>query len=361
MSPEKISAIRSANQQISQARFKTAEELISWMGAMQAQDYNMVKWAFGIRMPGSTLESISNEIDSGRIIRTHVLRPTWHFVSSDDIFWMTSLSAAHIRSALSVRDKQLGLDSRIFSKCNKSIEKILSGNKYLTRDELFTELVKSGLKIKREQAYHIFTRSEVDGIICSGRQRGGKPSFALLNEWVPKDRKKYTREESLKELADRYFTSRGPATVRDFAWWSGLSLTEARSGLEHNRSALVSEKYEDLTYWFSAAVNGTDNFNNIFLLPAYDEFLLSYRDRSDVITFTDQKKAVSNNGIFYPIILSGNQIVGTWKRKDEKGRINISTALFQKGAKLQKEEMKNVVKRYSEFFGRETVVKNEIH
>jgi hypothetical protein len=353
MSPEKISGIRSANQQISQARFKTAEELISWMGAMQAQEYYMVKWAFGIRLPGSTLESINNEIDSGRLIRVHVMRPTWHFVSAEDIYWMISLSAAHIRSALSARDKQLGLDSRIFNKCNKSIEKILSGNKYLTRDELFTAMVASGLKINKEQVYHIFTRSEVDGIICSGRQRGGKPSFALLNEWVPENRKKYTRDESLKELANKYFTSRGPATVQDFAWWSGLSLTEARSGLEHNRSALVSEKYKNQTYWFSAAVNDTDNFNNIFLLPAYDEFLLSYRDRSDVITFTDQKKAVSNNGIFYPIILSGNQIIGTWRRKNEKSRISISTALFQKGKKMQEENLMNAIKRYSEFFGRQ--------
>ncbi len=354
MKSDKISALRTENQLISQSGFDTAEELTAWMGAIQAQDYYMVKWAFGLRLPGTTLQSINNEIDSGKIIRTHVLRPTWHFVSSEDVYWMTGISASRIGSALAVRDQHLGLDKALLKKCSIAIEKVLRDDQHLTRDELFAAITETGLKLEREQASHIFVRAEVEGIICSGRQKKGKPTYALLNEWVPENKKKYKRDESLKELAHKYFVSRGPATVQDFAWWSGLSLTEARTGLEHNKSFLISEKIQDQTYWFANSVAEHVRGNNIFLLPAYDEFLISYRDRSAVITHTDQKTAVSNNGIFYPVILSDNHIAGTWKRKEEKGGISVSISLFQKGSKLNEKKLLNAVKRYSEFFGRKT-------
>jgi len=348
MTLNSISALRSFNQQLSNQEAKTAKDVACWMGAIQAQDFNMVKWAFGIRLPNSTEKSINEEIDSGRIIRTHLLRPTWHFVSSDDIYWIQKLSAAHIKSALSYRDSQLGLTSRIFSKTNSAIEKILKNNIHLTREELFAGLVKSGLKLNNEQASHIFVRAETEGIICSGRQKKGKPTFALLNEWVPENKKRYNRDESLKELGYRYFMSRGPATVQDFAWWSGLSLSEARMGLEYNKSELVSEVIENQTFWFSdPPVNLDPNKGQVFLLPAYDEFLLSYRDRSASISDYDHKLAVSNNGIFYPVILAENQITGTWKRKSKREKIIISTNQFT--TKLSAESMENAVIRYSRF------------
>lgn len=351
MRPESISAFRSLNQQISTQKFKTGKDIACWMGAIQAQDYNMVKWAFGIRLPDSTEKSINEEIDSGRIIRTHLLRPTWHFVSSDDIFWIQKLSADHIRSALSYRDNQLGLTSRIFSKTNSAIENILKNNNHLTREELFSELVRSGQKLKREQASHIFVRAEIEGIICSGKQKKGKPTFTLLHEWVPENKKRYTRDESLKELGYIYFMSRGPATVQDFSWWSGLSIREARLGLEYNKSVLFSEVFDDQTFWFSnPQVNLELIKEKVFLLPSYDESLLSYRDRSASISDNNHKKAVSNNGIFYPVILSDNQIAGTWKRKSKRDNVIISTNLFK--TKLPPESMENAINRYSMFLGK---------
>jgi hypothetical protein len=351
MNTKRISAFRSLNQQISNHKFKTARDIASWMGALQAQDYNMVKWAFGIRLPDATEISINEEIDSGKIIRTHLLRPTWHFVSSDDIYWIQKISADHIRSSLSYRDNQLGLTSRILSKTSSAIENILKNNIHLTREELFTELVNSGLKLKNEQASHIFVRAETEGIICSGRQKKGKPTFALLHEWVPVNKKNYTRDESLKELGYKYFMSRGPATVQDFAWWSGLSLREARLGLEYNKSNLISEVVENQTFWFSDySVNNDQNQERVFLLPSYDEFLLSYRDRSASISDNNHKKAVSNNGIFYPVILSDNQISGTWKRKSKRDNVAISTSLFK--TKLPPESIESAINRYSGFLGK---------
>jgi hypothetical protein len=351
MSTERISALRSLNQQISNHKFKTAREIACWMGAIQAQDYNMVKWAFGIRLQDSTEESVNEEIDSGKIIRTHLLRPTWHFVSSDDIYWIQKISADRIRSALSYRDNQLGLTSRIFSKTNSAIEHILKDHNHLTREELIAELVNSGLKLKNEQASHIFVRAETEGIICSGRQKKGKPTFALLHEWVPVNKKNYTRDESLKELGYKYFISRGPATVQDFAWWSGLSVREARLGLEYNKSNLISEVIENQTFWFSDySGNNDQNQERVFLLPSYDEFLLSYRDRSASISDNIQKIAVSNNGIFYPVILSDNQIRGTWKRISKRDNVIISTNLFR--SKISAESLENSIKRYSRFLNK---------
>lgn len=234
--PDNISSLRSLNQQITVSKFKTAKEIASWLGAIQAQDYNMAKWALGIRLPNSTEIVINNEIDSGGIIRTHLLRPTWHIVSSNDIYWIQELTAPQIKSSFKYRDKQLGLTDTIFRKCNKIFEKTLRDRNHKTREELILELITAKIEVDNNRASHIFIRAEIDSIICSGIQKGGKPTYAILAEWVPIKNKTY-RDEALKELALRYFTSRGPATVQDFSWWSGLS----------SSNSIIIPYWDDLT------------------------------------------------------------------------------------------------------------------
>lgn len=349
MNPHDISTLRSVNQQITGSKYQTANEIARWMGAMQAQDYSMSKWAFGIRLPKSTERSIDREIDSGKIIRTHLLRPTWHFVSSDDIFWILELTAPQIKSAVKYRDKQLGLTESIFRKCNTIIERALMDGNHSTREELITEMVKSDVEVDNNRASHILLQAEMEGVICSGRQKRGKPTYAILGEWVPRD-KRITRDEALKELARRYFTSRGPATLRDFTWWSGLSIRDSRLALEFSKSDLISEVIEKQTYWFADSIDkpGPD-LNKVYLIPAYDEFIISYRDRAASLSLTDNKKAISNNGIFYPAILFKGQVIGTWKRSKKDKITGISTSIFKTGNYDLSKILPASLARYSRF------------
>lgn len=354
INPKNISSLRSFNQQITVTKFKTAKEIAGWLGAIQAQDYNMVKWALGIRLQNSTEIGINNEIDSGSIIRSHLLRPTWHFVSSDDIYWIQELTAPQIKSTLKYRDRQLGLTDTIFRKCNKIFEKTLRDRNHKTREELIKELINAKIEVDNNRASHIFLRAEIDGIICSGKQKGGRPTYAILAEWVPIKNRTY-RDEALKELALRYFSSRGPATVQDFTWWSGLSSGNSKLALELNKSDLIYKTIENKTYWFVDSSDMTKPINKkVFLLPAFDEFLISYRDRSASLLSVDNKKTISDNGIFYPTILMGGQIIGTWKRNIKGNRIFLTLNLFKTDnpdfGKIYRESTAG----YSKFYNKET-------
>jgi len=316
----------------------------------------MAKWALGIRLQNSTEIVINNEIDSGSIIRTHLLRPTWHIVSSDDIFWIQELTAPQIKSSLKFRDKQLGLTDTIFEKCNKIFEKTLRDSNHKTREELIQELINAKIEIDNNRASHIFLRAEIDGIICSGKQKGGKPTYAILTEWVPLKNRTY-RDEALKELALRYFTSRGPATIQDFSWWSGLSSRNSTLALELNKPDLVSETIEGKTYWFVYTSDITKPVKKeIYLLPAFDEFLISYRDRTASLLSIENKKTISNNGVFYPTILIGGQIIGTWKRNIKGNHIILTINLFKDGNPDFFKAYSKSISRYSKFYNKETEI-----
>jgi hypothetical protein len=353
MNLEMISQLRYCNHQFDNSDFSTAEEVVSRMGAMQAQDLSMSKWAIGIRLHDSTQDLINREIDSGNIVRMHLLRPTWHFVSFKDVYWILELSGPRIGIAAGYRDRQLELTKDIFRKATMIIENALRDNNHKTREELIAELVKADIRVDNNRASHIFLRAEIDGIICSGRQKSGRPTYALLEEWIPKDSKKVYREEALKELGWRYFSSRGPATLEDFSWWSGLSAKDTKLALELNRFNLLSEIIDNQIFWFTdSSTKGNPVENNIHLSPAYDEFLISYRDRRASLPKTETKWVVSNNGIFYPTILMNGQVIGTWKRNIKNDHVILSTSLFKGNGYDPDELFDKSLTRYSKFINK---------
>jgi len=322
-----ISTLRLHRQLVTNPIQKTVKEAVSVLGAMQAQDYYMAKWAIGMRLSKSTDNQIVEAIDKGEIIRTHLLRPTWHFVSSDDIYWMLELSAPNIRRILKTSDKGLELTEAIYSKSQVILENKLSGNKHLTRVELTNAFIQAGIAVDNNRASHLFMRAEVDGLICSGSIKDTKQTYALLHERTVKI-KSLPREEALARLALRYFSSHGPATVHDFMWWSGLSISESRIALESIKSSLFQETIEGYTYWFSDITVTPNSNSNIYLLPAFDEFLISYRNRLAAISKEHQPKAFSTNGIFYPIIVLNGRVIGIWKRALKKDTAHINIELF---------------------------------
>ncbi|MEO8413932.1 MAG: winged helix DNA-binding domain-containing protein [Ginsengibacter sp.] len=347
-----IANYRLMSQQIEGTKFKAAKDLVSWMGAMQAQDYSMAKWGIGMRLLTATENNIDEAIDSGEIIRTHVLRPTWHFVSAGDIYWMLELTGPAIKALAKSREKQLDLTEKIFSKSNAVIEKALRNGKHLTRDELKTVLRKNKIAVDNSRASHLFLRAELEGIICSGIHKEKKFTHALLGDRVLKT-KKIHKEEALAMLAQRYFTSHAPATLQDFTWWSGLSAKNARHAFEIIKNNFISETINAQTFWFPGTLAALKaHMKSVYLLPAFDEFLVSYKDRSAAIVFEHQEKAFSNNGIFWPTILINGRVSGIWKRTIKKNTITIETDFFQPANKTTKALVEKAGRGLSHFLNK---------
>jgi hypothetical protein len=321
------------------------------MGAIQAQDYPMAKWAIGIRLSHSTDLLIESALHKGEILRIHLLRPTWHFVSADDIYWMLELTAPQIRASVKFRQKWLGLGESLVTKSNKVMEKVLSREDHVTRDELVAELEKANIRTDEYRSGHLLLRAELDGLICSGPRSGKKQTYTLLAKRVPK-RRTMSREESLQELARRYFCSRAPVTLQDFIWWSGLKSADARQGLESVKSDLVSEEIDGKTYWFPPACEApVKRKHSVHLLPAYDEFLISYKDRSAMVPTGIQKEMISRNGYFKPVIVVDGRVAGSWMRATGHAGMAVKAEFHTAHSRVYKEFLTAAASEFGKFLG----------
>jgi len=353
MTPLEISNYRLLSQKISSTQFSSAKEIVGWMGAMQAQDFAMAKWAVGIRLLNSTDAKIEMALNKGEIIRTHVMRPTWHFVSADDVYWLLDLTAGKIKSALKTRDKQLELSESLFIRSNNLIESVLKEGNHLSREELTTVFNNANIRTDDNRLSHIMLRAELEGIVCSGQIKGNKPCYSLLSQRVPR-KKTISRDESICELAKRYFTSHGPATFRDFVWWSGLSVTQARKGLESIQSDFNSEKVGSAKYWFKDSFSTIPpETNSVYLLPAFDELIISYKDRSSTLSLIHNNKAVSQNGIFHPVIVANGQVTGIWKRKIKKDELLIEMSSFLADEQFTADLINKAALEYGNFLNKQ--------
>lgn len=351
-----IPALRIKNQQLVSTKFETAKQLTAWMGAIQAQDYNQAKWAIGVRMPHLTENQIEEAFNQGDILRTHLMRPTWHFVAADDIYWMLELTSPQIKSVLNSRHRELGITELLVNKSYLVMEEALNSHEQqaMTRDELLDKLGQSGIPTDIHRASHFMLRAEIDGILCSGPLKGKKHTYSLLSKRVP-NKITLTKEEASARLAKSYFSSHGPATVADFIWWSGLPAQLARAALESIKKELQSVRVASDTYWFfESEVKAPKRAEVVYLLPAYDEFLISYKNRSASITADDHKKAISSNGIFRPVILVNGQISGIWKKVVKKDRILIETEYFRPHNDTEKQSIAKAADLFRHFAGKKT-------
>ncbi len=354
MTDQYIVNTRLISQQIAEKKFNTPTEIVEWMGAMQAQDFAMVKWAIGLRLPKSKEKEIHEAIDEAKIIRTHLLRPTWHFVSASNIYWMLKLTGPKIKSGMKGRLRQLELNEDILNKANSIIEKSLEKEKYLTRKELVTELNKAKIQTHNNRSSHIFLNAELEGIIASGKMKGNQPTYALLAERVTQI-KLFNKEEALFNLATKYFQSHSPATLQDFVWWSGLSVSDAKKAISSIKKNFISEKINDVEYLFSNSDNYSKKIEkSVFLLPAFDEFLISYKDRSSSIISWHQSKVFSKNGIFWPTVVRNGKVEGTWKREMRKDKVIITARFFDSKNNASRAKVKKEVEKLGFFLNCKT-------
>jgi len=349
-------AIRLAAQRLRQQRighnpFVSAADTVRWFGAVQAQDYLGSLWAVGLRTRGATENSVERAISERQIVRTWPLRGTLHLVAAEDARWMLDLCGPRTLARNTPRLKrEYGIDTRLVANSRKVLSDALRGGNCLPRPELYRRLDHAGIATKASRGLHLLWWLAHEGLICVGPRDGKQQTFVLMDEWLPATPPR-SREESLAELARRYFTSHGPATVRDFAWWSGLTATEAAIALESVARELVAATIDKQIYWHAPVDATTRAARGCHLLPAYDEYTVAYQDRSAIMTSKVAARADSGHGIFYPPIVIDGQVAGTWSRVLKKDAVAITCRLFAPLDRRQQQALAAAAQRYAKFLG----------
>ena len=328
-----LTELRLRNQLLLQPPFDAPQQVVEWMGAVQAQDYRMAKWAVGCRTASTDATQIEAALNRGDILRTHLLRPTWHFVSSKDLRWMLSLTADRIRAANDsyARGTDAALDSKSIHRYMNLLQKTLEGNKHRTKEEIGEALNQRGIPLSQYALRHLLMRAETDGIVCSGADKKGTTTYALLDERAPRGEEP-SREEALARLVRIYFRT----------------ATEARRAVASIAEELTTEHFGDREFFVFRNAAAAAPCDTTHLLPAYDQYLIGYKDRSDVLAKEHTSKAFNSHGIFQPVILCDGQIVGNWKRTAGRGNVTIQTTLW---VDTVPEALDAAIARYRSFIG----------
>jgi hypothetical protein len=351
---------RQRSQRLAGAAFSTAADVVAWMGAVQAQEYGPSRWGLAQRMAAGTEDAaLVRAVEDGSILRTHVLRPTWHYVARDDIRWMLELTAPHVRRSMAAYMRQLGIDAAMLRRARPTMEKSLGGGRCLTRQELGDRLARARLPLKGTALALLVMNAELEGLICSGPYRGKKLTYGLVAERAPRARST-PRDEALSELARRFLQSHGPATVRDFMWWSGLPAADARRAIQMHRTESV--EIDGTPYWrlheADAAPVGASGSTRrprpVYLLPIYDEYVVAYRDRHTVPFGGDTASGVKWNGVtFQHSLIAGGQVAGTWRVTAGRptGGVTVAVWLLRPLTGVEDRALEKEVERYGKFLG----------
>jgi hypothetical protein len=335
------------NQHIAGASLRKVEDVVGLLGAAQSQDYLGAKWSVGQRVLKGTDAGVDQAFNDGRILRTHVLRPTWHFVRPEDIRWMLQLTAPHVHALNKYPYRICELDAPVLARTRRLIERALEGGQSKTRKELAAILDKDRLGGSGLRMVCIMMNAELEGLVCSGPLKGKQHTYALLEERV-RPACARTRDDALAELARRFFTGHAPATVRHFAWWSGLSLKTARAGLEMVQHQLSSEAIDGHIFWCGSGPTPRRATLAAYLIPEYDESLTGYRDLGVPDLARPKGLTPKGDGSFRPIILGGKR-AGTWRRVISGGRVVIEANLFAKLTAAESRALDAVVRHYGTF------------
>jgi hypothetical protein len=347
MNTSDIPSIRLASQQLGRSSITTPEGMVRWLGAVQSQDYEGGLWSIGLRQPGSTRRDIEKALDDRRIVRTWAMRGTLHMVPADDVGWILSLVAPRMVRVHARREKELGLTGEDFRKGRELVTGALEGGRSMTRPEIYRVLDEGGVSPDGQRGYHILFRFALEAVICFGPRRGKEHTIVLLDEWVGDDRG-FHRDEALAELARRYFSSHGPATLQDFTWWSGLPAADAREGMAALGGEFTTHAAGKKTLFMVAGQEPYPG-REAHLLPPYDEFFIAYRDRTAFIEPADLARMETRLSNF-PFIISG-RAAGTWKKEPRKEEMVIRTRSFTRLDRAGIEALATAVERYTGYLG----------
>lgn len=324
------------------------EDVVRLLGAVQSQDHAGAKWSVGQRIKRGTDAMVEDAFATGRILRTHVLRPTWHYVTPTDIRWLLQLTSPHVHRLNGPYYRKYGLTGAVLARCHTVLGRALEGGKQLMREELADLLADAGIVAKRERLAYIMMHAELDGLICSGAMRGKQHTYALLEERAPGART-FAREEGLAELALRFFTGHAPATLKHFVWWSGLSVADAKAGLAQVQYQLESTVVDGNTFWSGVPNAAPRRIGPVaHLLPEYDEALVGTKDME--VGELPRARPRWKDAFLRPVLIDG-QRAGTWRRTVGRDSVVVETNLFASLNPGQRKLLRAAADRYGRFLG----------
>ena len=312
--------LRLASQGLTEPGFETPEQVIARLGAVQSQDYAAALWGLGLRLREATARSVEAAFNEGLFLRTHVLRPTWHFVLPSELRWMLKLTAPRVLAAMAYNNRRIELDAAVLKRSRAVLVKALRGGRQLQRTETAAVLEDAGIDTSGLRLSHLTMNAELEGVICSGARQGRQFTYALLDERVP-PAPEISRDEALARLARLYFNGHGPATLKDFGWWSGLTLADARRGAE----ALGTELRQEDGYWSGAESLPLQKVRGrAWLLPNFDEYVVAYTERGDFFDSAhDEGRLPRNSFLASHSLLIGGRVAGTWRRTLKKDSVMV--------------------------------------
>jgi DNA glycosylase AlkZ-like len=352
--PEDVSKIRMGRMGLIDAGFQRPLDVVEAHLAMQAQDYDSAKWSIGQRLTEAVDADVERVVSKGIILRTHVLRPTWHFVARRDLRWVMALSGPRLQRGLEPRYRQLELDVKTRSRAEKLISKQLQGGNHLVRRDLGEVLRKSHIEPNGQRLAHLLMHCELEAVVCSGRVRGKAHTYALFDERVPRGRT-FNRDQAVVELVQRYLMSHGPATLKDMSWWSGLTTTDLRSGLEALSTQVRNESVEGLTLWSMGEERPANQPTPVVqLLQAYDEFVVGYTESRYLgdPRAARVRSAFIDRNLRNSTVMLDDRVAGHWRRSTTPSKVEVDVELYAALKGAARMALGRTVDELSRFIGR---------
>jgi hypothetical protein len=349
-----ISRRRLHAQRLSTTAFAQPAEVVSWFGAMQAQDYLGALWAVGLRLADGREQKVERALAERSIVRSWPMRGTLHFLAAADARWIIELLAPRAARAAAPRLRRMGIDEQVLSRARRALVKEMEGVRPLTRPAAYQALEHARIATGGQRGLHILWQLAHEGLLCFGPRHGKQQTFVLLEEWLP-DARRLPRDVALPEIAQRYFRAHGPATVRDFAWWSGMALAEARAAVNMAATGLEKEILGAEDYWSAPAVGPVrvaPVSGRAWVLPPFDELFVGYADRTASIDPVHVGR-VGAFEILGPSVVLGGRWAGTWKRRLTGNKVTCSISSLGLLNDTGKAAVRSALARYARFLGRD--------
>jgi hypothetical protein len=352
-----VTIARMRSQGLTGERVASPEAVVHRLGAVQCQDFGPGMWSIAQRTDGATQGAIDRLFATGAILRTHILRPTWHFVLPADIRWMLELTAPRVQAVTASFYRNQDLDGTLLERCIAVVAGALDHGHHLTRSEIADVLEQAGIPTSPPRLGAILMNAELTGVVCSGAPRGKQQTYALLAERAPEARQ-LSREEALAELTFRYFAGHGPATVKDLRWWSSLTMADIKQGLELVGAKLEQAVIDGSTYWFAPpAAEAAPGSPRVHLVQGYDEYIVGYGESKYLLDVSGAARSLPRaRGIYTHSIILDGQVAGQWKSVPTKRAVIVEATLFVPLDSAQTQELRTAVQQYEDYVGLPTTL-----
>jgi hypothetical protein len=346
---QRLTALRLSAQGIAAPGLTSPAAVVRHLLAMQAQDYAGALWSVGLRTPSCTAADVTRALADREIVRSWPMRGTLHLTAAEDLGWMLQLTGARIFASAAGRHRQLGLEEAHFTLARSTAETELGGGVILSRTALLAAFASAGIDVTGQRGSHLLLALSVRGVLVFGPADGTTQTFALLDEWVQHPRH-LDADEALAEFVLRYFEGHGPATIRDFAWWSSLTLTDARRGLALVEAVLERLEVDGVIYYHRGGLEPA--LPGVHALPGFDEYVLGYQDRGAQLAPEFFEAIVPGaNGMFRSTVVVDGQIVGTWRRSMTAKAVTVEVEPLLPLSARSRTRFNRALARYGDFVG----------